>query len=88
MQKFLVAAPRARIEMLKPLLEKDADDHRDVGAMNTFLSALEQALADVPSADRGTAHREGIKAVYRARKHIGDTGALIKPLLEQVALLC
>ena len=64
--------------MLKPLLEKDEDDKRDIGKIVAFLSALERALKRKP---------EGLHAIYRARKYIGDKGALVKPLLEQVALL-
>jgi hypothetical protein len=68
--------------MLKPLLEKNDDDRRDIGAIITFLSSLERMLADMPHA------REGIDAVYRTRKYAGDKGSLLKPLLEHVALLC
>jgi len=76
--KFLAAPPEKRIEMLKPLLEKDDDDKRDLRPILTFLSSLEGKLAKVP---------EGLRAVYGARKFIGDKGALLKPLLEEVALL-
>ena len=75
---FLAAAPPERLDMLKPLLEKDEDDKRDIGKIVAFLSALERALKKKP---------EGLHAIYRARKYIGDKGALVKPLLEQVALL-
>ena len=75
---FLAAPPQKRLDMLKPLLEKDEDDKRDIGNIVGFLSALEQRLAKKP---------EGLHAIYRARKYIGDKGALVKPLLEQVALL-
>ena len=75
---FLAAAPQERLDMLKPLLEKDEDDKRDIGKIVAFLSALEQRLAKKP---------EALHAIYRARKYIGDKGALVKPLLEQVALL-
>lgn len=75
---FLAATPQKRLDMLKPLLEKDEDDKRDTGKILGFLSSLERLLARKP---------EGLHALYRARKYIGDKGALIKPLLEQVALL-
>lgn len=75
---FLAAAPQERLEMLKPLLEKDEDDKRDIGKIIGFLSSLEQRLGKKP---------DGLHAIYRARKYIGDKGALVKPLLEQVALL-
>ncbi len=79
---FRKAMPERRIEMLKPLLEKDEDDRRDIGPVIAFLSSLERALARSPQKSR-----QGIDAVYRARKYAGDKGSLIKPLLEQVALL-
>jgi len=81
---FLRAAPAKRLDMLKPLLEKDEDDRRNVGAMVAFLASLERTLA--PNAPK-PGNRAGIEAVYRARKYIGDRGALVKPLLEQIALL-
>ncbi len=77
---FLAATPKNRLDMLKPLLEKDADDKRDLGAILGFLADLEKAFtAKTP--------RSGLRAVYRARKYITDKGALAKPLLEQIALL-
>lgn len=79
--KFLKAKPRDRIEMLKSLLEKNDDDRRDIGGIITFLSSLERTLSKMPKS------REGIDAVYRARVYAGDKGSLLKPLLEQVALL-
>ena len=78
---FIKAAPRERIEMLKPLLEKNDDDRRDIGNIIMFLSSLERMLAPMQNA------RQGIDAVYRARAYAADKGSLLKPLLEQVALL-
>lgn len=87
---FLAAVPQERLEMLKPLLEKDEDDpeadaprrngagKRDLGKIISFLSSLEKMVTKEP---------EALHAIYRARKYIGDKGALVKPLLEQVALL-
>ncbi len=81
-KKFLSASPQARLDMLKPLLEKDKDDRRDLAAIITFLSSLERIVgATMPL------QVKGLDAIYRARKHITDKGALVKPLLEQVALL-
>ena len=83
-KKFLAAQPQKRLDMLLPLLEKDADDKRDQGEILTFLSSLERTIAGlVPSAGK----RDALEALYRARKYMGDKGALVKPLLEQVALL-
>lgn len=81
-KQFLAAATSTRLDMLKPLLEKDDNDKRDLGAILTFLSSLECTLAGVRNVPS-----EGLHALYRARKYIGDKGALVKPLLEQVALL-
>ncbi len=78
---FLAATAQQRLDLLKPLLEKDEDDKRDIGAVVGFLSALERGLAKTNRDFRG------LEAVYRARKYMGDKGALVKPLLEQVALL-
>ncbi len=78
---FLKAKPRERIELLKPLLEKNDDDRRDIGLIITFLSSLERMLSTMPGS------YEGVEAVYRARAFAGDKGSLLKPLLEQVALL-
>jgi len=77
-ERFVAASPQKRLDMLKPLLEKDEDDRRDLGAIITFLSSLERQCEK---------RQEGLRAIYRARKYIGDKGALVKPLLEQVALL-
>ena len=86
---FLKALPAKRLLMLKPLLEKGDDDRRDVGAVITFLSSLESTMKHVQVKGVGleSTRGEGLEAIYRARKYIGDKGALMKPLLEQVALL-
>lgn len=88
-RKFLAARPALRLEMIKPLLEKGDDPStglglgkRDIGAIITFLSSLERVMAD----DARKWH-SGIEAVLRARAYASDKGSLIKPLLEQVALL-
>lgn len=81
-KEFLAAGAEARLEMLKPLLDKDEDEKRDMGAILAFLSSLERLLSE--SAERDS---RGLRAIYRARKFATDKGALLKPLLEQVALL-
>lgn len=79
---FLAAAPKKRLEILKTLLEKEKNTERDLGAILAFLSSLEVRLGQgLPEA------ASGLEAVYRARKYAADKGALLKPLLEQVALL-
>jgi DNA polymerase III delta prime subunit len=86
-KKFLAAPVAKRLEMLKPLLEKDDDDKRDTGEIIRFLGSLERLLEKKPEGLARPATAEGVDAVYRARKYMGDKGALVKPLLEQVALL-
>ena len=81
---FVAASTNTRLEMIKPLLDKDKDDRRDMGAILTFLSSLEITVSRVKPLEN---MRSGIESIYRARKHITDKGALVKPLLEQVALL-
>jgi DNA polymerase III delta prime subunit len=78
--QFLAAPPQKRLDLLKSLLEKDEDEKRDLGAILSFLSSLEYSLEKSES-------KEGLHAIYRAHKYIADKGALVKPLLEQVALL-
>ena len=79
---FLAAPLEKRIEMLKPFLEKDDDDKRDLSGAVTFLAELEVELSKKPKENL-----QSLRAVYRARKYITDRGALTKALLEQVALL-
>jgi DNA polymerase III delta prime subunit len=81
-KEFLNALSQERLDMLKPLLEKGDDDKRDLGQILAFLAALERELAAATHIDRA-----GIEAVYRARSFLADRGALVKPLLEQLALL-
>ena len=78
---FLKSKPEKRIEILKPLLDKDEDDKKDIANIIGFLSVLETELS------RSVEHnRDGLAAVYLARKYVGDKGSLTKALLEQVAL--
>jgi hypothetical protein len=75
--RFLKSTPTRRLELLKPFLERDSEGERDLGSIIAFLASLERELP------RG----KGLEPIYRARKYIADKGALLKPLLEQVALL-
>lgn len=77
-EDFLQASAEARLKMLTPLLEKGSDDKRDIGSILIFLSSLERRLAT---------RSDALEPIYRARKYALDKGALLKPLLEQVALL-
>lgn len=85
-KQFLAAFPSKRLDLLKPLLEKGDDDKRDLAKILEFLGDLERLLAKHPNGSL-SACREGLESVYRARKYVADKGALVKPLLEQVALL-
>ena len=82
--EFLSAAPEQRLEMLKPLYQKDEDEERDIRQAILFLTGLETLLA---TGKQTPTSGKGIKALYLARKYISDKGSLLKPLLEQVALL-
>jgi hypothetical protein len=79
---FLAASPEKRLMMLKPLYDHE-DEGRDVGSIVAFLFTLERRFA----AGNVQKSREGIHAIYRARKYASDKGSLLKSLLEQVALL-
>ena len=81
---FLAAPTAKRIDMLKIVLEKDDDDKYDTGAILAFLAALERHLAGTKDVSK---MHEALGAVYRARTYITDRGALVKALLESVALL-
>lgn len=81
-KKFLAAAHEKRMEMLKGLLERGEEDRRDIASIMSFLSGLEREMGRKTPSQRGALH-----AIYRAKKYLGDKGALVKPLLEQVALL-
>ncbi len=80
---FLAAPAEKRIDMLKPLYQHDEDDERDLRPAVAFLQELESVLA-LRLSDASI--RDGLESVYRARKYLMDKGALLKPLLEQVAL--
>jgi hypothetical protein len=82
--KFLSAPPVRRIEMLKTILQKDDDDKYNTGAILAFLAALERQAAHVKDAAK---MHEALGAIYRARMYMTDRGALVKTLLESVALL-
>lgn len=84
LDQFMKARPEARMELLKPLVEKDEDDERNIGPAVAFLAGLEEKLKDSITEKEG---RAALRAIYRARSYIGDKGSLMKALLEQVALL-
>ncbi|OGG60642.1 hypothetical protein A2765_03635 [Candidatus Kaiserbacteria bacterium RIFCSPHIGHO2_01_FULL_56_24] len=81
---FLAAPAQKRLDMLKPLYDHDEDEGRDMGSVLAFLQSLERRFAqEKPS----PAWKEGLEAIYRARKFAGDKGSLLKALLEQMALV-
>lgn len=80
--EFMQALPAARLDMLKPFTNAD---ERDTTGTLAFLVQIEQLVnkAELDS----VAKQESVRAIYLARKHVLDTGALRKPLLEQLALI-
>jgi hypothetical protein len=84
---FFAAAPSKRIEMLKVVLKKDDDEKYDTGAILTFLSSLEKHSATMRDTRGATVEKEMLESIYRARMYMTDRGALMKTLLESVALL-
>ena len=88
--EFLSAPPVRRIEMLKTVLQKDDNDKYNTGAILAFLAALERYVArsnTMFDLRNRTLAKEGLEAIYRARMYMTDRGALVKTLLESVALL-
>ncbi len=83
-KKFLTAALAKRIDMVKQLYVREDDEERDVRGAVAFLSELERTLSAKVNDEKV---REGIRAIYLAQKHLMDKGSLLKPLLEQLALL-
>lgn len=81
---FLAAPAQKRLDMLKPLYDHDEDEGRDMGNILAFLQSLERRFAEEKPSP---AWKEGLEAIYRARKFAGDKGSLLKALLEQMALL-
>lgn len=82
-KRFLSLSTDARMEFIKQLVGKDADE-RSMADIHGFLTDLE--LLMVEKSPRLEV-REGLLSVYRAKKYIADKGSLVKTLLEQVALL-
>lgn len=80
---FCAATLQKRLELLKPLYEHE-EDERTIGPLLSFLQSLEKRLAREKRTQENT---EAIRAVYRARAHLEDKGALLKVLAEHVALL-
>ncbi len=81
---FLGSPVSKRLDLLKIILEKDADDKYDTGGILTFLADLERHVAH--EKDESKKH-EALNAIFRARAYMTDRGALVKTLLESVALL-
>jgi len=82
--QFLKATPARRLEMLKVVLQKSDDDKYDMSAILSFLAHLETAASSMKNA---VAKKETLEAIYCARQYVTDRGALVKTLLESVALL-
>ena len=80
---FLKVTHMKRIDMLKVILEKD-DETYNMALILAFLTSLERSVA--PHANI-PARNVALEAIYRARMYVTDRGALVKVLLESVALL-
>lgn len=76
---FLRAKPAERITLLEVFTKKKEDEERDMQGIHALLDELERTLP--------RERVEGLRAVYRAKRYMADKGALVKPLLEQIALL-
>lgn len=83
-KEFLALSPQKRLDLIKPLYVKEEDEERDIRGAVALLSDLERLLSKKVN-DEDV--RQGIHAIYLARKHLMDKGSLLRPLLEQVALL-
>ena len=81
---FFAATIPKRLDMLKIVLAKDEDDKYETGLIIAFLRSLEIYGAGRKDAP---AKRQLLDAVYQARSYLADRGALVKTLLESVALL-
>ncbi|HVM73965.1 MAG TPA: hypothetical protein VMU13_03765 [Candidatus Paceibacterota bacterium] len=81
---FFAAPLTRRIDIVKAIVEKDGDDKYNTGAILSFLAALEIQVAQMKDSAKKKATLE---ALYRARGYVTDRGALVKTLLESVALL-
>ena len=81
---FLKSRPSARIELLKPLLEKTDDDVYDTPMILKFLNDIEYVVAGISDT---RVRAKSLRVFYKVRKYATDRGALIKALLESLALL-
>jgi hypothetical protein len=79
----LRASSKERLDTIKDLLGASSDD-RDVHTLHAFLDAVERlSAAQVHTASE----REGVRALYDAKRALYEPGAAVKPLLETAALL-
>ena len=76
---FLAESFSERIDMLKRFV-----DEKDSERVMVLLSALERTLSKMR---RDIAFSDGLRAIWRARRHISQGSASFKMMLEQVALL-
>lgn len=84
---FLAASPKERIDAISELLpDKKKGEDRNLDMILSFLNALELHISVKPGGSTDT-FREGLNALYRAKKYCMDRGASHKALLEHVALL-
>lgn len=83
-KEFLSARPADRLELLKPLITKKDDEGYNVVAIAAFVDALERYIATIPD---NQLRAECVRELYHCRRYVGDRGALVKVILEGLALL-
>jgi len=81
---FLSSAASKRLDILKGILEKDDDDKYDTAGILAFLTDLEMEASHMRDV---SLRAQVLESIYRARSYMSDRGALVKTLLESVALL-
>lgn len=80
---FLKSSSKERLDTVKDLLGTGSDD-RDVHALHAFLDAVERVCA---AHIHTASEREGMRALYDAKRALYEPGAAVKPLFETAALL-
>jgi hypothetical protein len=80
---FLKSSSKERLDTVKELLGTGSDD-RDVHTLHAFLDAVERLCA---THVHTASEREGVRALYDAKRALYEPGAAVKPLFETAALL-
>ncbi len=82
-RSFLQSPASERLETIKKMLGSSSDE-RDVHALHSFLNALEHEASALVMTQTD---REGIRALYDAKRALYEPGSAVKPLCEAMALL-